>query len=287
LGYFSNFDLIVIGIYFSILVGLGLYLKKRASASLEDYFLGGKQLPWYFLGISGMAWSLDVAGTVLIVSLLFILGPRGLFIEFRGGANLILIFMMLWTGKWHRRSGCMTVAEWSIFRFGSGWAGQAARMMTAIALVCFLVGMLGYLVKGVGIFLSTFIDLPPVYCSLILVTIATIYTVISGFYGVVFTDVFQSGIILSAVIGITAMAVYQVVGYDGSLGELAANVTGNTKWFSSVPHVHTEMPPGYENYQPLLLLTGFYLLRVIMAGISSGEDQRAISGPAMTGNAGC
>ena len=60
-------------------------MKKKASGSLEDYFLGGRKLPWWALGISGTAFYLDVAGTMIITSFLFLLGPRGLFIEFRGG----------------------------------------------------------------------------------------------------------------------------------------------------------------------------------------------------------
>jgi Na+/proline symporter len=57
--YLSSFDYVIICIYFAILIGLGLYLKKKASASLEDYFLGGRKLPWWALGMSGMASCLD------------------------------------------------------------------------------------------------------------------------------------------------------------------------------------------------------------------------------------
>ena len=89
-------------LYFSFLVSLGLYLKKKASASMEDYFLGGRQLPWWALGVSGMASFLDLTGTMVIVSFLYMMGPRGLFVEFRGGAVLVLAVMMLWAGKWHR-----------------------------------------------------------------------------------------------------------------------------------------------------------------------------------------
>ena len=41
----SILDYSLIGIYFLILLGLGLYLRKKASASMEDYFLGGRSLP--------------------------------------------------------------------------------------------------------------------------------------------------------------------------------------------------------------------------------------------------
>ncbi len=66
--YLNQLDYIVIFIYFSFLVGLGLYLKKMASASLEDYFLGGRKLPWWAMGISGMASWLDITGTMVITS---------------------------------------------------------------------------------------------------------------------------------------------------------------------------------------------------------------------------
>ena len=77
MNYLNNLDYSIIICYFMFLVGLGIYLKKKASASIEDYFIGGRSLPWWALGISGMASFLDIAGTMLIVSFLFILGPRG------------------------------------------------------------------------------------------------------------------------------------------------------------------------------------------------------------------
>ncbi|UCD28886.1 MAG: sodium:solute symporter [Planctomycetota bacterium] len=274
MGYFNNFDYGIILFYFSFLICLGFYLQRRAAKSLDDYFLGGKQLPWWALGVSGMAWSLDITGTMLIVSFLYMIGPRGLFIEFRSGANLALIFMMLWTGKWHRRSGCMTGAEWNIYRFGTSAGGQIARIVSACVIIFSVVGMLGYMVKGVGIFLNTFFDFPPFYCAIVLVSIATLYTICSGFYGVVYTDLFQAGIILAAVVGISILAINNLTDYGGKLTDLATQVTGNELWTSSVPHLHTEMPKGYEEYNWLALIAGFYLLRNIMAGISSGGDSR-------------
>jgi len=88
--YLNALDYSIIVIYFVFLIGLGWYLKKKASASIEDYFIGGRSLPWWALGISGMASWLDITGTLLIVSFLYMLGPRGLYIEFRGGAGLVL-----------------------------------------------------------------------------------------------------------------------------------------------------------------------------------------------------
>ena len=60
---------------------------------------------------------------MIITSFLYLLGPRGLYIEFRGGAVLVLAFLLAYTAKWHRRSGCMTSAEWNTYRFGAGFSG--------------------------------------------------------------------------------------------------------------------------------------------------------------------
>ncbi len=97
----NSIDYTVIIVYLAALVGLGFYLQRKAAQSIQDYFLGGNTLPWWALGMSGMASYLDIAGTMLIVSFIFMLGPRGLFIEFRGGACLVLAFTLVWTGKWH------------------------------------------------------------------------------------------------------------------------------------------------------------------------------------------
>src|SRR5208283_5695416 len=121
---------IIIG-YLALSLVMGVLMTRRASSSIENYFLGGRSIPWYLLGVAGMANWFDLTGTMLITSFLYMLGPRGLFIEFRGGAVLILAFMLVYTGKWHRRSGCMTGAEWTVYRFGENKTSEFVRLLGA------------------------------------------------------------------------------------------------------------------------------------------------------------
>ena len=269
----NTVDYTVIFAYFGALIVLGIALERMASKSLDDYFIGGRRLPWWALGVSGMAYFLDMTGTMIITSFLFMLGPRGLFIEFRGGAVLGLAFMMLWGGKWHRRSKCLTAAEWMVFRFGDGWGGRFAQFVQALAGVITSVGMLAYLIKGAGLFLTMFFPYSPLTCALVMIGITSIYTMISGFYGVVFTDLFQSVIIALGVVVISVMAVAKI-GTVPDFGALAAQVTGNHEWMSSVPQWDTPMPLGYEQYHALVMFAFFYLLRNIIGGIPSGADPR-------------
>jgi len=269
----NTIDYAVISVYFGALVVLGLALERMASKSLDDYFIGGRRLPWWALGVSGMAYFLDMTGTMVITSFLFMLGPRGLFIEFRGGAVLVLAFMMLWGGKWHRRSKCLTGAEWMVFRFGDGLGGRFAQGVSAMAGIVSSVGMLAYLIKGAGLFLTMFFPYSPLTCTLIMIGITTIYTMISGFYGVVFTDLFQSAIIVIGVVIVTAMAVVKIAGVE-DFGALAVQVTGNAQWMSTLPQWKTAMPAGYEQYEALVMFAFFYLMKNIFLGVTSGADSR-------------
>ncbi len=271
--YFSAFDYILMSLYALALVGMALYLKKRASGSLDDYLIGGRKIPWWAIGISGTASWFDLTGTAIVTSFLFMVGPLGLFIEFRGGVGLVLPFMMIMMGKWHRRSGCLTIAEWNIFRFGDGWGGRFAQLSAVLATVLGTIGMISYLFYGVGQFLSMFLPFSPMTCALLLIGVASIYTMISGFYGVIFTDMFQAAFIFAAAIYISLSAFGQIESFD-MISREAALITGNSDWGSASPQWHTDMPNGYKAYEFLLLFAAFYLLRNVIGGLGLGADPK-------------
>ena len=267
-------DYISLFIYLGILVVIATYFRRRAARSMQDYFLGANRLPWWAMGISGMSSYVDMAGTMLIVSFLYMLGPRGLYIEFRGGAVLILSFMLLWSGKWHYRSRCMTGAEWMEYRFGKSWGGQFARVISAVAVIATTIGMLAYLIKALGLFMAMFFPFSPAVCALAMIFIASVYSIVSGFYGVVYTDLFNSFVVISAIIVISIIAIDKI-GAIGNIAALASKVTGNTEWVDSSLKWKVMMPKGYAAYQDLTLLAFFYFLRNMFIGVSSaGADPR-------------
>lgn len=269
----SPVDLAIVGVYLAATLLLGLWMSKRATQSLEHYFLGGRRMPWPLLGISGMANWFDLTGTMIITSFLFMLGPRGLFIEFRGGAVLVLGFMLLWTGKWYRRSGCMTSPEWYVFRFGGGRAAETLRLIGALFGIVFTIGMLAYLVRGTSLFLGVFIPLSPLAATVVVIAFSTFYTMISGFYGVIINDLVQGIIIIATCVVVAALA-FNLVPDLATLGAVAERVTGNAEWLSTLPAVHTTMPAGYEAYESLLLFAGFYFMKSMFDGAGSGGDAR-------------
>lgn len=271
--YLTTLDGVVIGLYLGVLLVLGVYLQGRASAGLRHYLVGDRSMPWWMLGVSGVMDFWDLAGSMVIVSFLFLLGPQGLFVEFRGGAVLVLAVTMLWTGKWRRRSGCITSAEWMLFRFGDNRAGRTAQLARVVAGIAITTGLIAYLAKSAGLFLSMFLPLAPAQCAMLLIGAATVYSMFSGFYGVVIIHSLQFVIVLAAAAAIVYLCVSQTPSFD-ALQALAAQVTGNADWGATLPAVRVAMPAGYESYEPLLLLAGLYLLRNVLFGMGAGDDPK-------------
>jgi len=269
----STIDYAIIAGLLVIISVIGLVMSRKAAKNLESYFLGGRNLPWYMLGVSGMSAWFDLTGTMIITSFLYLLGPRGLFIEFRGGAVLVLAFMMAYTGKWHRRSGCMTSAEWNTYRFGTGFSGELVRFFTALKGIILTIGMLAYLVRGATLFLGMMFPMDPLLLTVILLIIASVYTVLAGFYGMVLTDLFQGAILISVCIIISVIA-WQQVPDAATLAHTAHTVLGNASWTESSLAWKATMPKGYEAYECLLMAAAFYLLRSTLLGLGSGTESR-------------
>ena len=120
---------IVIIIGFLVLVTIvGYIMSNVASKGLSDYFLGGRSIPWYVLGISTATSNFDMSGTMIIVAVVFALGYKGFLVEMRGGVGASLAFLMIFLAKWLRRSRVMTSAEWMKIRFWYGQAGQGCSL---------------------------------------------------------------------------------------------------------------------------------------------------------------
>jgi Na+/proline symporter len=277
-------DYTIIVIYLLAIVAVGLLMEKRASRNIDSYFLGGRRLPWWMLGVSGMASNLDVTGTMINTALVFVLGISGFFIEIRGGVVLILALLMIFVGKWIRRSKVMTFAEWMRFRFGKGKQGDAARLFASIGTLILAVAMVTYFATGAGKFVAEFLGIPDMlglpgkfWAALFMIVLAMIYTVSSGFYGVIMTDLVQAVVILGAIVYVCYLAFTQytlpetfavsVPMTDGTFQSLA---TTKSLWTQLIPSWRQHFPAesGYAIFNLFGVAIMFYLFKVIIEGSS-------------------
>ena len=269
-------DYVVVAVYVLAMMGVGLWAQRRASQSIDGFFLGNNEMPWWALGASGMASNLDVSGTMVIAALVYALGMDGFFIEIRGGVVLVMAFFMVFMGKWNRRANVMTTAEWMEFRFGDGRQGKAARVLAAVANLVFAVWVVTYFAAGAGIFLGTILGIDADLATLIMVGLASVYTITSGLYGVVYTDVFQGVLIGGVIVYVVAnvMMVYDIpAAFDVSvpLGDGAFQTLSTTReaWTDMTPAWTLDLPGEYGQYNLLGLIVVFYLFRSTIDGMSA------------------
>lgn len=268
----SLVDYLVIIVYLIFIVYLGLFLQKKANQSIDSYFLGNRQMPWWLLGVSGMVSNTDLAGTMIISTLIYSLGTKGFLIEIRGGLVLIMPFLMTFMGKWNRRAQVMTLAEWMKLRFGDGREGNLARIVSAIAMLIFSISTLSYFSLAGGKFLGQFLGLDDRAAAICLIIIALVYTTASGFYGVIWTDVFQAILVFISIVYISYLALTQVTlpdSFNVSIpGSEELQRWSFAEWSEIVPPFTTDLSGNYESFNLFGGLILFYLLKTIIDGCS-------------------
>jgi len=287
----ATVDYIIVVVYLMAMIGVGVYFQRKASSSINSYFLGERGMPWWALGASGMSSNLDISGTMINTAFIFALGAAGFFIEIRGGVTLIMAFLMIFQGKWNRRALVMTLAEWMHFRFGTDKQGDFARLIAAISIIIMTIAMITYFAIGSGKFVAEFLGIPSFFglspqfwAATLMIILAMIYTVASGLYGVVWTDVFQGVLIFMTIIFICTLAFFSfdlpetfqisVPLRDG--GFMALDTTKDA-WTSLWPSWTLEMPEmsAYSIYNLFGIAILFYLVKVTIEG-SGGTSQYMI-----------
>jgi Na+/proline symporter len=278
----SIVDIAIVAAYLIIITVIGFYFEKRASSGIDSYFLGGRKIPWWALGASGMASNFDVSGTMINVALIYAFGAVGFFVEMRGGLVLIMAFLMIFMGKWNRRSKVMTLAEWMKYRFGDGVQGKAARIISAISTLIITVAIVSYFAVGAGKFIGDVLGIPSFFglssefwAASIIIVLTTLYTVASGLQGVVWTDVFQGILIFVMIIIVCSIALVSAdipntfsISVPLKDGGFLPIETTKDAWTRILPSWELSFPENssYSIYNLFGIALLFYLIKVVIEG---------------------
>jgi Na+/proline symporter len=208
----SVLDQVIVVLYLAAIMSIGIAMKRRASKGMSSYFLGGRQLPWWALAMSGSSSYFDITGTMWIVSTFIVLGLKGMWVHWLWGFP-ITAFYLAYMGKWIRRSDVMTGAEWMKTRFGAGKAGDIARLSYTLFAILTITALLGYGAIGMGKFGSIFLPFSPTVCAILILGVTGIYVVAGGFHGIVRVEIAQT-IVLST--GAIAFAIIGYMHYDAA-----------------------------------------------------------------------
>jgi Na+/proline symporter len=196
-------DWLIIALYFVISGAIGLAYTRKASRSLEDYFVSGRALPWWLAGTSMVATTFAADTPLAVAGLVAKYGVAGNWLWWNGafsGVLTVFFFSRLW-----RRAGVLTDVEFAELRYG-GKPAAVLRGFRALylALPINLI-IMGWVTRAMVTILGVTLDVNPWSAAILLFGVTAAYSIFSGLWGVIVTDVFQfivamGGTILLAVL---------------------------------------------------------------------------------------
>ena len=217
-------DWIVITIYITFTVILGLWFTRRAGKNIEEYFVAGRSLPWWIAGTSLAATWFSVDGAIIVPSLVRKQGIYANWIWWSAATGFIV--MVFFFAKLWRRSNVLTDAEFIEFRYG-GKSASILRVFSAlyqgILRNCIIMGWTMLAMVKLG---KILLGWSPELTLIVLIGIALGYTVLSGVWGVVATDIFQFVFGISGFLLLAGIIINMGGGIE-TLSENIANDVGN------------------------------------------------------------
>ena len=210
-------DWAVVAAYFALSLGVGLWFMRRAGSSTVEFFVSGRDLPWWLAGTSMVATSFSVDTPLLITGFVRTQGIQGNWIWWCfaiGGVFSAFVFAQLW-----RRTEVMTDVELTQLRY-SGRPAAALRGFRAVYMTLYAncLTMAWVMLAMVKVF-GTVFDVGTLEATLFAAVITLAYSMLSGLWGVVVTDLVQFAL---AMLGAIVLAWFVV----DEVGGLAAMVEG-------------------------------------------------------------
>ncbi|MFI5310016.1 MAG: sodium:solute symporter family protein [Gemmatimonadales bacterium] len=260
-------DWAIVASYFLLSTAIGLYFTKRGGESLDQYFLSGRQVPWWLAGTAMVATTFAADTPLVVTGLVATKGVAGNWLWWNfvmSGMLTVFFFARLW-----RRANVMTDVELAEVRY-SGRPAAFLRGFRALYLAIPInLIILGWVTRAMIKILTISLGLKDVSIGGItlggeviavgicfLITVA--YAVAAGMWAVLWTDLVQFVIKMSAVIILAVYAVRAVGGIATMKVKLIAHYGSETAALSVLPV--SAGPGGLHAYAWMPLLTlGVYL----------------------------
>lgn len=188
-------DWAVVGLYFLFMLVVGLYFVRRASRSMDDYFVSGRDLPWWVIALSAVATYTDAGLAPAVTMLTYQGGLLGNAVWWIPYVVWMPLGAVLWSKYW-RRLGTVTSAELLNVRYSGRFAHVYRGIYAVFMSFGFIVVLMGYVSGWLGAALGPILGWEPISLILFSAIVTAAYTVASGLTGVAYTDAYQFGIFL-------------------------------------------------------------------------------------------
>lgn len=239
-------DWSIVGVYFAVMLWIGIKFADKAKGGIAAFFVSGRSLPWWLAGTSMVATTFSTDTPLLVTELTRTGGIAGNWAWWSMllcGMLTVFFFARMW-----RRSAVVTDAEYYELRY-SGKPAAFLRGFRSIYLGliinCLIMGSVSLAMGKIG---NTILGWEPWTIVVIAAAISIAYTVMSGLWGVVITDLPQFAI---AIVGSVAVAYYAVT---------QPEVGGLTGLFEKIDPAKASVLPavgeGWELILPFVVMIG-------------------------------
>lgn len=274
----SVIDWVVVAAFIATTLGTGLYFTKRASKSMADYFVGGRSIPWWLAGTSMLATSFASDTPLHTTRAIREGGLSQAWFYWNGifaGMLVAFVFARMW-----RRAGVVTDNELIELRY-TGKPAAALRGGLALFKSFFLeIITMGWITLGMVKIVKAIMDLPDrltlfglavstdVLVVVVLLVVAIAFSVASGFWGVVATDIAEFAIAMAGAVVLAVIAMVKVGGPSGLRAGLAQQ--------APMGEAALDFTPDFFDGSVTMLAFGVYLgMQWWASAYVDGSGQRA------------
>ncbi len=216
-------DWIIIGVFFIIVLSIGWIASRTAGKSSSEFFLGGRGMPWWLLGVSMVACTFSADTPNLVTGFV---RENGVAKNWAWWAFLItgMVTVFIYAKLW-RRSGVMTDLEYYEKRY-SGKPASFLRgfrsLYLGIFFNCLIMGSVTLAAIKIG---GVMLGMEPWVVVVGASVVVVIYAALSGIKGVIWADFFQYGIAMFGAVyaAIVALRQPEVGGLGNMLSKLATS----------------------------------------------------------------
>lgn len=239
-------DVLVIALYFVFNLGVAMYLRKRATQSVSDFFLSGRKVTWWLAGTSMVATTFAADTPLVVTGLVAKNGIAGNWIWWSmvfSGMLTVFFYAKLW-----RRAGVLTDVEFAEIRYSGRPAVflrgfRAAYLGLPINLI--IMGWVNLAIVKILILVLGVNKVEALLIALGIMAITASISTISGLWGVLWTDLFQFILKMGMVILLAVFAVNASGGMSAlmtRLHEIDSTRTGGSV-LSLVPDLNSAWMP--------------------------------------------
>jgi Na+/proline symporter len=245
---------IVVG-YYVVTINIGMMFTKRGGESLKEFFISGRNVPWWLAGVSMVATTFAADTPLAVTGMVATNGVAGNWLWWNAvmsGILTVFFFARLW-----RRAGVMTDVELAEVRYGGKPAALLRGTRALYLAIPINLIIMGWVTTAMVKILTMTLGISPWIAVIVCFFGTAAYSVSAGMWAVLWTDFFQFILMMTAVI---VLAVYSVDAVGGMAALKAGVIShyGSESAALSVLPVHMG-PEGISGYawMPLLTLTVF------------------------------